>query len=129
MAFPKTVLIVDDLVAERVNMRKILEGAGINVIEAIDGKEGVATAAAKRPDFILMDVVMPGLNGFQATREIKKNADTAAIPVVMVTTKDRAPDKENAKENGAAAYLVKPVQADALLSTVQKVWEAKAVAA
>jgi twitching motility two-component system response regulator PilH len=115
MTMPKKILIVDDLVTERINLRKILERAGSTTVEAKSGQEGVEAAAREMPVAIMMDVVMPEMSGFQATRAIKKNPATAGIPVIMVTTKNRDPDKMNAKDNGAVAYVIKPAaEADIL---------------
>lgn len=117
----KTILVIDDIVTERIHLRKILEGLNFVVIEAASGSEGIALAQSAKPDLILMDVVMPEMSGFQATRNLKKNPETEKIPVVMVTSKNRDPDKENAKENGAVAYIVKPATAATLKSVIDKV--------
>lgn len=127
--YPRTVLVVDDMATQREQIRKMLVSAGINMLEAHDGETGVKAATEQKPDLILMDVVMPGLNGFQATRQIKGASATAGIPIIMITTKDRAPDKENARENGASEYLVKPIEADHLLATIERVWAQRPVAA
>ena len=113
------ILIVDDLVTERVHLRKILERAGHTVLEAKSGQEGIDAAAREMPAAILMDVVMPEMSGFQATRVVKKNPQTAGIPIVMVTTKNRDPDKMNAKDNGACAYVVKPASEADILAALK----------
>lgn len=119
----KTILVIDDIGTERIHLRKMLEGMNFAVIEAASGAEGLALAQSAKPDLILMDVVMPEMSGFQATRNLKKNPETEKIPVVMVTSKSRDPDKENAKENGAVAYIVKPATAATLKSVIDKVLE------
>ena len=92
---------------------------GYTVVIAENGEEGVARAAKEMPDLILMDVVMPGLNGFQATRQISKAPETAHIPIFMCTTKDQETDKVWGQRQGAKDYLVKPVDGPALLAKIK----------
>jgi twitching motility two-component system response regulator PilH len=113
------ILIVDDSALHLSGMSKMVEGMGHKVFTAGDGVLGVAAAKKELPDLILMDVVMPNLNGFQATRAISKEATTAHIPVVMVTTKDQETDKMWAMRQGARAYITKPCN-QAQLATVIK---------
>ena len=87
------ILIVDDSPTECYKLREILEKHGHHVLEAANGADGVAMARSELPDLVLMDVVMPGLNGFQATRQLTKGADTAHIPIIIVTTKDQETDR------------------------------------
>ncbi|HHW1872007.1 TPA: response regulator, partial [Pseudomonas aeruginosa] len=75
----------------------------------------------EKPDVVLMDIVMPGLNGFQATRQLTKDAETSAIPVIIVTTKDQETDKVWGKRQGARDYLTKPVDEETLLKTINAV--------
>ena len=89
----ETVLIVDDSPTEMHVIRGILEKGGYRVITAVDGESGVAEAKHSKPDLILMDVVMPGLNGFQATRQLSRNPETSEIPIIMVTTKGQETDR------------------------------------
>lgn len=112
------VLIVDDSPTERHLLSRILQDSGHQIVTANDGEEGLQRAKATLPDLVLMDVVMPGLNGFQATRKLKKDPATAHIPVVIVTTKDQDTDREWGMRQGANAYLVKPISAEALLGQV-----------
>lgn len=114
-----TILVVDDSPTEIHVLRKILEKEGFNVEVAANGEEGVTLAKSLMPDLILMDVVMPVLNGFQATRQLSNDSATSEIPVIMVTTKDQETDKSWAKRQGAADYLVKPVTPADLLSKVR----------
>lgn len=116
-----TVLIVDDSPTEVHILTKILEGAGYRVIHAADGETGVSTAKAQVPDLILMDVVMPGLNGFQATRQLSRDANTNSIPVILVTTKDQETDKTWGMRQGAREYVVKPVAAEELLAKIKSI--------
>lgn len=113
------VLIVDDSPTELYVLSKILEQASYQVVTANDGEEGLARAKAEQPDLILMDVVMPGLNGFQATRKLRRDPATQHIPVIMVTTKDQDTDREWGLRQGASDYMVKPVNGDALLEKIR----------
>ena len=114
------VLIVDDSESQLYALTKIVEGAGHEVITAENGEQGVEKALAEIPDLILMDVVMPGLNGFQATRKISKDNSTAHIPVIFVTTKDQETDRIWGMRQGASAYITKPVDQTALLDAMNK---------
>lgn len=112
------VLIVDDSPSEVAVLREILKGGGYDIIEARGGAEGVAMAKKEMPDLVLMDIVMPGVNGFQATRQLKKDPQTGNIPVIIVTSKKQETDRIWGERQGAAAYLVKPVDEKLLLKTV-----------
>lgn len=109
------ILIVDDSPTELHVLAKILKQGGHEAVTASDGETGIAAAQAQAPDAILMDVVMPGINGFQATRKLSRNPKTQHIPVLMVTTKDQDTDKEWGMRQGAKGYLVKPVDSRELL--------------
>ena len=115
------VLVVDDSPTDQHVLKNILEKAGFNVETASNGEEALSKAKGLRPDLILMDVVMPVLNGFQATRKLRQDAETSDIPVIMVTTKDQETDKNWGLRQGAEAYLVKPVSAQDLLARVEVV--------
>lgn len=117
----RTILVIDDLRTERIHLRNHLESLGHRVIEAEGAQQGIDLAVAQQPDAILLDVVMPGVSGFQATRMMKKNPAISAIPVIMVTTKSSEPDRENAHENGAVAYLVKPATSASLKTVLDRV--------
>jgi len=107
------ILVVDDSPTETHIISVALEKQGHQVSTAVDGNDGVAKATQLIPDLILMDVVMPELNGFQATRQLNKQAATADIPIIMVTTKDQKTDKMWAERQGAKGYITKPfVEAD-----------------
>ena len=114
----KKILVVDDSPTERFFLQELLVKKGYSVITAENGEEAVARASADKPDLILMDVVMPGLNGFQATRQIARSPETAHIPIFMCTTKDQETDKIWGVRQGAKGYLVKPVDADELLKKI-----------
>ena len=115
------VLIVDDSPTETFTLKSMLEAKGFEVLTAENGADGVALAREELPDAVLMDIVMPGLNGFQATRQLSKDEKTAHIPVVIVTTKDQETDKVWGQRQGAKGYLVKPVSEDVLAQTIQRV--------
>jgi len=119
------VLIVDDSPTETYAFQGMLEKHGFEVLTADNGADGVALARQELPDVVLMDIVMPGLNGFQATRQLTKGADTAHIPVVIVTTKDQETDRVWGRRQGASGYLVKPVTEEELLKTVEAVMAGK----
>ncbi len=114
----KKILVVDDSATERHILGEILTRRGFEVSFAESGEVGVAKAKQERPDLVVMDVVMPGLNGFQATRAIAKDPDTAQIPVLLCTTKDQETDKIWGMRQGAKDYLVKPVNEAELLSKI-----------
>jgi twitching motility two-component system response regulator PilH len=113
------VLIVDDSPTEQHVLSQVLEKHGFETQVASDGEEAISMATTIRPDLILMDVVMPGMNGFQATRQLSRNPETAAIPVVMVTSKDQETDRIWGLRQGAVDYLMKPVRQDDLLAAVR----------
>ncbi|GAA6146628.1 MAG: two-component system response regulator [Thalassolituus sp.] len=112
------ILVVDDSPTETEAFRTVLEKNGHEVLNAENGADGVAVARQELPDLVLMDIVMPGLNGFQATRQLTRNPETKNIPVVIVTTKDQETDRVWGKRQGASGYLVKPVSENRLLSEI-----------
>ncbi len=115
------ILVVDDSPTELHIYQKILNKHGYTVSVASNGEEGVQKALSEGPDLIFMDVVMPVLNGFQATRELTKNVKTSHIPVVMVTSKDQETDMLWAERQGARAYLVKPAKEKQLIACINDV--------
>ena len=114
------ILIVDDSPSQLMGMMRIVEKLGHVGLSAEDGAAGVEAAKCEKPDLILMDVVMPNLNGFQATRQISKDPKTSHIPVILVTTKDQETDKVWGMRQGAKAYLTKPVNEAALIKLVKE---------
>ena len=102
------ILIVDDSPSQLMGIRRIVEKLGHEAITAEDGAAGVEAAKQHLPDLVLMDVVMPNLNGFQATRSLTRDPLTRHIPVVLVTTKDQDTDRVWGMRQGAKAYLTKP---------------------
>ena len=115
------VLIVDDSPTETYKLSQMLSKHGFEVLTAESGEKGIELARAEKPDVVLMDIVMPGLNGFQATRQLTTDAATSSIPVIIVTTKDQETDRLWGKRQGAKGYLTKPVDDTTLVNTIQSV--------
>jgi len=112
------VLVVDDSPTETHVLKSMLEQHGYDVNVAEDGETGMELARSKKPDVILMDIVMPGTNGFQATRKLSKDPETSSIPIVMISTKTQDTDRIWAKRQGALDYLTKPVTEQELLERI-----------
>ena len=117
------ILIVDDSPTEMYKLTGMLEKHGHEVLKAENGADGVALARLEKPDVVLMDIVMPGLNGFQATRQLTKDPETGNIPVIVVTTKDQETDMVWAQRQGAKGYLTKPVDEEQLILKVKQILE------
>ena len=116
----KTILVVDDSPTERFFLNELLTKNGYKVITADNGDDGLARARADKPDLVLMDVVMPGLNGFQATRMLTHDDSIKHIPVIICTSKTQETDKVWGLRQGAAEYLVKPLKPDVLLAKIRE---------
>ena len=114
------ILIVDDSPTEMFRFREILSKHGYEVLEATNGADGVTLAQAELPDLVLMDVVMPGVNGFQATRQIARGAVTKHISIVIVSTKDQDTDRVWGKRQGACDYLTKPIDETQLINVIKQ---------
>jgi twitching motility two-component system response regulator PilH len=114
----KKILVVDDSPTERFFVVDLLTKKGYQAITAESGEEGIAKAKAEKPDLILMDVVMPGLNGYQATRTLTRDDDTKDIPVIICTTKGQETDKIWGLRQGALDYMVKPINIEELLQKI-----------
>jgi len=114
----KKILVVDDSPTERHYMVELLTKNGYEVTTAENGEEGIAKAKAEHPDLVLMDVVMPGLNGYQATRTLTRDEATKDIPVIVCTSKGQETDRIWGLRQGAHDYMVKPVNADELLKKI-----------
>lgn len=115
----KKILIVDDSPTERHYLSEILVKGGFDVTTSDSGEDALAKAKAVKPDLILMDVVMPGMNGFQATRAITRDDATKNIPVLICTTKAQETDRIWGLRQGARDYMVKPIQSEALLKKIE----------
>ena len=118
------ILIIDDSPTELHLFQNMLEKNGFGTLVADNGEEGLRQAKSSHPDCILMDVVMPGMNGFQATRKLTQDPDTSGIPVIMVTTKSQETDKIWGMRQGAVEYIVKPVTEKQLVAKINAVMAA-----
>jgi twitching motility two-component system response regulator PilH len=114
----KRILVVDDSATERHMLKDLLTKAGYDVISSENGEDAIVKARHIKPDLILMDVVMPGLNGFQATRAISRDPLKKSIPVIMCTSKSQETDKIWGLRQGAKDYVVKPVDREVLLAKI-----------
>lgn len=110
---------MDDSPTEVHVLKTMLENNGYEVLVAETGEDGIKVAQESTPDVILMDIVMPGVNGFQATRKLSKDPATAAIPIVMISTKDQDTDRIWAKRQGAQDYITKPVTEGELVDKIK----------
>ena len=117
------ILVVDDSPTELHYLSTLLQRHGYAVSTATDGEQAISMARQTIPKLILMDVVMPGMNGFQATRQLARDEQTAAIPVIMVTTKDQETDRTWGLRQGAKEYLTKPVEEGELVEKIRAVME------
>ena len=115
----RNILIVDDNQVDRTRLEKLLGTAGYQTSTADNGQQALDSVKRNKPDAILMDVNMPGMDGFAATRALRANADTMNIPVVLVSSKDQKADKAWGQMLGAAAYVTKPYTDDQVLSVVR----------
>jgi twitching motility two-component system response regulator PilH len=115
----KNVLVVDDSPTELHLMREMLGKSGYTVSTANSGEEAIEKLKTQKPDLILMDVVMPGMSGFEATRAITKNPDTGGIPIIICTTKGQETDKAWGLRQGAKDYVVKPIVEKVLLEKIK----------
>jgi twitching motility two-component system response regulator PilH len=115
----KNVLVVDDSATDRHLITEMLKKNGYAVTVATSGEEAITKAKQERPDLILMDIVMPGMSGFEATRSISRDAATSAIPVIICSTKGQETDKAWGLRQGAKDYLVKPINEKALIEKLK----------
>ncbi|HLA74849.1 MAG TPA: response regulator [Gammaproteobacteria bacterium] len=113
------ILIVDDSPTDTHVLKTMLEKNGYDTLSVVDGEQGIATAKMEKPDLILMDVVLPGISGFQATRQITKSPETSTIPVIIVTTKDQETDRVWGLRQGAKDYITKPVSEADLIGKIK----------
>ena len=123
------ILIVDDSPTERFYLTDILARAGYAVSTAVNGEEAIDKIRAERPHLILMDVVMPGANGFQVTRSIARDPALSSIPVIICSSKNQETDRIWGMRQGARDYLVKPVDPGLLLAAIATLDAAQAPAA
>jgi two-component system, cell cycle response regulator DivK len=116
----KRILVIEDQEDNRQILQDLLTSADFEVIEAVDGEAGVAAATAQRPDLILMDIQLPLLDGYEATRRIKANPALRAIPIIVITSYALSGDDEKARAAGCDAYFSKPVSPRQLLAKVRE---------
>ncbi len=117
----KRILLVDDSETSLMMAKMILSKANYELLVAKDGQQGVETAVKERPDLILLDVIMPRMNGFEACAALKAREETKSIPVIMVTTRGEGASVESGFTAGAADYVTKPVNGLELLTKVRNV--------
>jgi Response regulator containing a CheY-like receiver domain and a GGDEF domain len=117
----KNILVIDDSKTDFLYVKNILERGGYEVSYASSGKEGVEYAKQHKPCCILMDVVMPDMNGFQTTRAISRQVETADIPILMLSSKSQKTDKVWAERQGAIDYIVKPADPQKLISKLKAI--------
>jgi twitching motility two-component system response regulator PilH len=115
------ILVVDDSPTYQAMVGELLQRRGYACTYEDRGDSALASAIKNQPDLILMDVIMPGISGFQATRQLAKNPQTAHIPVIIISTKDQETDRVWGLRQGAREYLVKTVGEDELIATIEKV--------
>lgn len=117
------ILIADDSPTDQHILSKALEKHGFETVMARDGEEAIRLAGERTPDAILMDIVMPGMNGYQATRQLAQNPATAAIPIIIISTKTQDADRAWGLRQGAVRYLTKPVADSELVAAVRDALE------
>ncbi len=116
----RTVLIIEDEKLIIVSTQMVLESVGFQVESATDGEEGIKKAKEVKPDLILLDIMMPGIDGWETLKRLKRDPDTQAIPVVIFTAREHARGHQKSAEMGAAGYFRKPFEPDELIELVEK---------
>jgi len=115
----KRILVVEDQEDLRGVLRDLLTGSGFEVAEAADGRTGVAKAKSERPDLILMDIQLPGIDGYEASRQIKADPDLQATPIIAVSSLAMKGDEEKARASGCDGYVTKPYSPMQLLRLIR----------
>lgn len=115
----KKILLVDDSATTLMMEQMVLRGQAYQIVTAKNGREAVTTAAIEKPDLILLDVVMPEMNGFEACRRIRQQEETKHVPIIMVTTKGEEQNVETGFESGCSDYITKPINGAELLTKVR----------
>ena len=116
----KRILVVEDQEDNRQILRDLLTSVGYELIEAVDGEQGVAAATAQHPDLILMDIQLPVLDGYEATRRIKADPKLKHVPIIVITSYALSGDEEKARLAGCDAYVSKPFSPRQLLAMVRE---------
>ena len=115
------ILLIEDSPTDTAVLTQLLERNGHQVLTSVSAEDGIAAAKREMPDLVIMDVVLPGMNGFQATRALSRDAATSAIPVLIVSTKDMDTDKAWGMRQGARDYIVKPPREAELIARINAV--------
>ncbi|GAB3105397.1 response regulator transcription factor [Lysobacter terrae] len=115
------ILLIEDSPTDTAVLTQLLERNGHQVLTSVSAEDGIAAAKRELPDLVIMDVVLPGMNGFQATRALSRDAATSAIPVLIVSTKDMDTDKAWGMRQGARDYIVKPPREAELIARINAV--------
>lgn len=116
----RTVLIIEDEKLIIVSTQMVLEAAGFRVESATNGEDGIAKARSLSPDLILLDIMMPGIDGWETLTRLKRDPETASIPVIIFTAREHARGHQKSSEMGAADYFRKPFEPDELIELVEK---------
>jgi DNA-binding response OmpR family regulator len=116
----RTVLIIEDEKLIIVSTQMVLEAAGFRVESATNGEDGIAKARSLTPDLILLDIMMPGIDGWETLTRLKRDPETSAIPVIIFTAREHARGHQKSSEMGAADYFRKPFEPDELIELVEK---------
>ena len=116
----RTVLIIEDEKLIIVSTQMVLEAAGFRVESATNGEDGIAKARSLSPDLILLDIMMPGIDGWETLTRLKRDQETAGIPVIIFTAREHARGHQKSAEMGAADYFRKPFEPDELIELVEK---------
>jgi DNA-binding response OmpR family regulator len=119
----RKILLVDDSATTHMWIKMVLNKSAYDMVSARDGVEGVATALAEKPDLVLMDVVMPRMDGFTAVREIRAHASMRNVPIIMVTTRAEAKNVEEGFASGCSDYITKPIDGLELLTKIRNTLE------
>jgi two-component system alkaline phosphatase synthesis response regulator PhoP len=119
----KKILLVDDSATTLMMEQMVLRGQAYQIVTAKNGREAVVLAASEQPDLILLDVVMPEMNGFEACRRIRQQETTRTVPIIMVTTKGEEQNVEAGFESGCSDYITKPINGAELLTKVRSYLE------
>ena len=116
----KRILVVEDTEDNRQIVGDLLSSAGYELIEAVDGLQGVAAAEREKPDLILMDIQLPGIDGYEATRRIRANPEIAKVPIIAVTSYALSGDEAKTREAGCDGYVAKPFSPRQLLAKIRE---------
>ena len=116
----RKILVVDDVSTDRVNLESVLLEAGYQVVSATSGREALHKARAEKPDLVFLDIVMEGMDGFQACRKLSSHDDTKHIPVVIVSSNGQKVDKLWARKQGARGYVTKPYSSTDITEQIAK---------